>query len=59
MGERSLDDLPEAGEVGRKRVRRNATSAESTLGGGRKTERETGWNPVRAAASWIRTETAP
>ena len=29
-------------------MRRNATSAESTLGGGRKTVRETGWKPVRA-----------
>ena len=39
--------------------RRNATSAESTFGGGRKTVRETGWKPVRSAASWRRTETAP
>ena len=29
-------------------TRRNATSAESTFGGGRKTVRETGWKPVRA-----------
>ena len=40
-------------------MRRNATSAESTFGGGLKTVRETGWNPVRVAASWISTETAP
>src|SRR5262245_37146043 len=39
--------------------RRNATSAESTLGGGRKTVRETGWKPVRSVASWTSTETAP
>src|SRR5262249_33674223 len=32
-------------------VRRKATSAESTFGGGRKTVRETGWKPVRSAAS--------
>src|SRR5579871_134383 len=40
-------------------VRRNATSAESTLGGGRKTVLETGWKPVRSAASWTSTDTAP
>src|SRR5262249_26876828 len=40
-------------------VRRKATSAESTFGGGRKTVRETGWNPVRSAASWTSTDTAP
>src|SRR4051812_11198854 len=39
--------------------RRNATSAESTFGRGRKTSRETGWKPVRSVASWSRTETAP
>ena len=40
-------------------MRRNATSAESTFGRGRNTVRETGWKPVRSAASWTRTETAP
>ena len=40
-------------------TRRNATSAESTFGGGRKTVRATGWKPVRRAASWTSTETAP
>src|SRR5688572_8341594 len=40
-------------------VRRNATSAESTFGRGRNTVRATGWNPVRSAASWTSTETAP
>ena len=40
-------------------MRRKATSAESTFGGGRKTVRETGWKPVRRAASWTSTETAP
>ncbi len=39
--------------------RRNATSAESTFGWGRKTVRETAWKPVRSAASWMSTETAP
>src|SRR5215218_1377826 len=39
--------------------RRKATSAESTFGGGRKTVRETRWKPVRSAASWTSTETAP
>ena len=39
--------------------RRKATSAESTFGRGRKTVRETGWKPVRSAASWTSTETAP
>ena len=39
--------------------RRKATRAESTFGGGRKTVRETGWKPVRSAASWTSTETAP
>ena len=33
----------------RERGPRKATSAESTLGGGRKTVRETGWKPVRRA----------
>ena len=40
-------------------MRRKATSAESTFGCGRKTVRETAWNPVRSAASWTSTETAP
>ena len=41
-------------------MRRNATSAESTFGGGRKTVRETGWSAgPRASASWTSTETAP
>src|SRR4051812_40857024 len=40
-------------------VRRKATSAESTFGWGRKTVRETAWEPVRSAASWTSTETAP
>ena len=40
-------------------VRRNATSADSTLGRGRNTSRETGWKPVRSAASWTSTLTAP
>ena len=40
-------------------VRRNATSAESTFGGGRNTVRATGWKPVRSAASCTSTDTAP
>ena len=40
-------------------TRRKATSAESTFGGGRNTVRETGWKPVRSAASCTSTETAP
>ena len=40
-------------------VRRNATSADSTFGRGRKTSRETEWKPVRSVASWRSTETAP
>ena len=40
-------------------MRRNATSAESTFGRGRKTSRETGWKPVRSVASCTSTETAP
>ena len=31
----------------------------STFGGGWKTHRDTGWKPVRSAASWTSTETAP
>ncbi len=40
-------------------MRRKATSAESTFGGGRKTVGETGWKPVRSAVSRTSTETAP
>ena len=40
-------------------IRRNATSAESTFGRGRNTSRDTGWKPVRSAASCTSTETAP
>ena len=32
-------------------MRRNATSADSTLGRGRNTSRDTGWKPVRSVAS--------
>ena len=41
------------------RVRRNATSAESTFGGGRKHVRATGWKPMRSVASCRTTDTAP
>src|SRR5262245_59199167 len=41
------------------RVRPKATSAESTLGGGRKQVRATGWRPVRSTVSCSTTETAP
>ena len=40
-------------------IRSNATSAESTLGGGRNTVRETGWKPVRRAWRRTSTDTAP
>ena len=40
-------------------MRSKATSAESTLGGGRKTLRDTGWKPVRRASSCTSTDTAP
>ena len=40
-------------------TRRKATSAESTFGGGLKTVRDTGWKPVRSAASCTSTDTAP
>ena len=56
--ERSLDDALDL-RRGPGAIRRNATSAESTFGRGRKTSRETGWRPVRSAASWTSTETAP
>src|SRR5215204_2854028 len=40
-------------------IRSNATSAESTFGRGRKTDRETAWKPVRRVMSCMSTETAP
>ena len=59
MGEGALDDARMPAKPSGSGSRRNATSAESTFGGGWKTVRETGWKPVRDAASWTSTETAP
>ena len=59
VGERGLDDSLDLRKRSGSGRRRKATSAESTFGGGRKTVRETGWKPVRSAASWTSTETAP
>ena len=49
--------LTPAGSAGA--VRSNATSSDSTFGRGRKTSRETGWEPRGLLSSWITTETAP
>ncbi len=40
-------------------ILRKATSADSTFGRGLNTSRETGWKPVRSAASWTSTDTLP
>ena len=45
MGERGLDEALDVPASRPGAVRRNATSADSTFGRGRKTSRETGWKP--------------
>ena len=46
-------------EALRQRYAPERDEGRSTFGGGRKTVRATGWKPVRSAASWTSTETAP